>query len=70
MGFADDHLIPLVDHGLGNSASLVDPGDGRALAVDAGRDLRALKAAAQLRGQRVAFVADTGPLFRTKGGAS
>lgn len=59
MGFADDHLIPLVDHGLGNSAYLVDLGDGRALAVDAARDLRALHAAAKQRGLRVAFAADT-----------
>ncbi|MFI0446644.1 rhodanese-like domain-containing protein [Actinomadura sp. 6N118] len=59
MGFADDHLIPLVDEGLGNSAYLVDLGDGRALAVDASRDLRALRAAAQRRGLRVVFAADT-----------
>ncbi|MGW7529640.1 MBL fold metallo-hydrolase [Streptomyces sp. NPDC054783] len=59
MDFADDHLIPLVDAGLGNSAYLVDLGDGRALAVDASRDLRALHAAATRRGLRVAFAADT-----------
>jgi hydroxyacylglutathione hydrolase len=59
MGFADDHLIPLVDEGLGNSAYLVDLGDGRALAVDASRDLRALRAAAQRRGLTVTFAADT-----------
>lgn len=59
MGFADDHLIPLVDEGLGNSAYLVDLGDGRALAVDASRDLRALRAAADRRGLTVAFAADT-----------
>ncbi|WP_256725609.1 rhodanese-like domain-containing protein [Streptomyces sp. IMTB 2501] len=59
MGIADDFLIPLVDEGLGNSAYLVDLGDGRALAVDASRDLRALHAAATRRGLRVAFAADT-----------
>ncbi|WP_282697443.1 MBL fold metallo-hydrolase [Streptomyces sp. CC208A] len=59
MGFADDHLIPLVDEGLGNSAYLVDLGDGRALAVDASRDLRALRAAAGRRGLTVAYAADT-----------
>jgi hydroxyacylglutathione hydrolase len=59
MGFADDHLIPLVDEGLGNSAYLVDLDDGRALAVDAGRDLRALRQAAQRRGLTVAYAADT-----------
>ncbi|MGW7402991.1 MBL fold metallo-hydrolase [Streptomyces sp. NPDC054833] len=59
MGFADDHLIPLVDAGLGNSAYLVDLGDGRALAVDAARDLRTLRKAADRRGLTVAFTADT-----------
>ncbi|WP_149184002.1 MBL fold metallo-hydrolase [Streptomyces sp. TRM49041] len=59
MGFAEDHLVPLVDEGLGNSAYLVDLGDGRALAVDAGRDLRALYAAAERLGLRVAYAADT-----------
>ncbi|MEU8139564.1 MBL fold metallo-hydrolase [Streptodolium elevatio] len=59
MGFADDHLIPLVDEGLGNSAYLVDLGDGRALAVDASRDLRTLRSAAARRGLTVAYAADT-----------
>jgi len=59
MDFATDHLIPLVDIGLGNSAYLVDLGDGRALAVDASRDLRALRAAAATRTLSVAFAADT-----------
>ncbi|WP_262062868.1 MBL fold metallo-hydrolase [Streptomyces sp. STR69] len=59
MGFADDHLIPLVDEGLGNSAYLLDLGDGRALAVDASRDLRALRTAAERRGLSVAYAADT-----------
>jgi glyoxylase-like metal-dependent hydrolase (beta-lactamase superfamily II)/rhodanese-related sulfurtransferase len=59
VGFADDHLIPLVDEGLGNSAYLVDLGDGRALAVDASRDLRALYAATERRGLTVAYAADT-----------
>jgi hydroxyacylglutathione hydrolase len=59
VGFTDDHLIPLVDTGLGNSAYLVDLGDGRALAVDASRDLRALRAAAGRQGLTVAFAADT-----------
>ncbi|MDX3569395.1 MBL fold metallo-hydrolase [Streptomyces sp. ID05-47C] len=59
MGFADDHLIPLVDDGLGNSAYLVDLGDGRALAVDASRDLRALRMAAERRGLSVAYAAET-----------
>ncbi|MFI6010925.1 rhodanese-like domain-containing protein [Streptomyces sp. NPDC051243] len=59
MGFADDHLVPLVDNGLGNSAYLVDLGDGRALAVDAARDLRGLRAEAERRELTVAFAADT-----------
>ena len=59
MSYAGDHLIPLVDEGLGNSAYLADLGDGRALAVDASRDLRALRRAAARRGLRVAFAADT-----------
>jgi hydroxyacylglutathione hydrolase len=44
---------------LGNSAYLVDLGDGRALAVDPPRDLRALRATARRRGLAVAFAADT-----------
>ena len=52
-------VIPLVDEGLGNSAYLVDLGQGRALAVDATRDLRALHEAARRRGLTVAFAADT-----------
>jgi hydroxyacylglutathione hydrolase len=59
VGFADDHLLALLDVGLGNNAYLVDLGDGRALAVDASRDLRTLHAAAQRRGLRVAYAADT-----------
>ena len=59
MSYARDHLIPLVDEGLGNSAYLADLGDGRALAVDAPRDLRPLRQAASRRGLTVAFAADT-----------
>jgi hydroxyacylglutathione hydrolase len=59
VSYARDHLIPLVDEGLGNSAYLADLGDGRALAVDASRDLRALRQAAYRRGLIVAFAADT-----------
>ena len=49
----------LVDAGLGNSAYLVDLGDGRGLAVDASRDLRTLAASADELGLRIAFAADT-----------
>jgi hydroxyacylglutathione hydrolase len=52
-------VSPIVDAGLGNSAYLVDLGDRRGLAIDASRDLRALRAAADQRGLRIAFAADT-----------
>ena len=52
-------IVPLVDEGLGNSAYLVDLGDGRALAVDPSRDLRALAEASRRHGLRVAFAAET-----------
>ncbi|GAA2142467.1 MBL fold metallo-hydrolase [Nocardioides koreensis] len=52
-------VIPLVDEGLGNSAYLLDLGEGRALAVDASRDLRALRVTAGRLGLKVAFAADT-----------
>ena len=55
----DVDVTPLVDEGLGNSAYLVDLGGGGALAVDASRDLRRLRAAAKRRGLRVAYAADT-----------
>lgn len=51
--------IPIVDEGLGNTSYLVDLGDGRALTVDAGRDLRRLRAAAGERGLTVVYAADT-----------
>jgi hydroxyacylglutathione hydrolase len=59
VSYARDHLIPLVDEGLGNSAYLAELGDGRALAVDASRDLRTLRKVASIRGLEVAFAADT-----------
>ncbi len=52
-------LTTFVDEGLGNTAYLVDLGDGRALVVDVSRDLRAVRAAATQRGLRIAYVADT-----------
>jgi hydroxyacylglutathione hydrolase len=52
-------VTPLVDTGLGNTAYLVELGDGRALAVDPSRDLRTLRAAANQRHLRVAYVAET-----------
>ncbi|WP_431425788.1 MBL fold metallo-hydrolase [Actinokineospora sp.] len=55
----DTVVVPLVDEGLGNSAYLVDLGDGRALAVDVSRDLREVHQVARRRGLRIAFAADT-----------
>ena len=52
-------IVPVVDEGLGNSAYLVHLGDGRALAVDVPRDLRAVRAAAARHGLSVAFAAET-----------
>jgi glyoxylase-like metal-dependent hydrolase (beta-lactamase superfamily II)/rhodanese-related sulfurtransferase len=52
-------ITPVIDEGLGNSAYLVDLADGRALAVDASRDLRALRAEAERRDLRIAYAADT-----------
>jgi hydroxyacylglutathione hydrolase len=54
-----DRLIPLVDEGLGNSAYLLDLGDGRALAVDPSLDLRAVDRASATRGLRIAYAAET-----------
>src|SRR5262249_22304383 len=52
-------LVPVVDEGLGNSGYLVDLGDGRALAVDPSRDLRAMHRKLAGHGLRVGFAADT-----------
>ncbi|MGW6932916.1 MBL fold metallo-hydrolase [Lentzea sp. NPDC054927] len=52
-------VLALVDEGLGNSAYLVNLGDGRALVVDVSLDLREVGRAAQRRGLSVAFAADT-----------
>lgn len=52
-------LHSVVAEGLGNSSYLLDLGDGRALAVDVPRDLRAVAAEAQRRGLRIAYAADT-----------
>lgn len=52
-------VIPVVDEGLGNSAYLVDLGDGRALAVDPTRDLRSLRTTADAHRLTVAYVAET-----------
>ena len=52
-------VIPVVDEGLGNSTYLLDLGGGRGLVLDPSRDLRAVRAAAERRGLRIAFAVDT-----------
>jgi hydroxyacylglutathione hydrolase len=59
MTMADELVTVVPDAGLGNASYLVDLGDARALAVDASRDLRALRRKASAQGLRVAFAADT-----------
>jgi glyoxylase-like metal-dependent hydrolase (beta-lactamase superfamily II)/rhodanese-related sulfurtransferase len=56
---SEELVHPVADPGLGNTSYLVDLGDGRALAVDACRDLRALRHEAETRGLQIAFAADT-----------
>src|ERR1044072_8469374 len=50
-------VTTLVHKGLGNNAYLVELADGRALAVDPPRDLRAVRAWADGAGLRIAYVA-------------
>ncbi len=59
MSSAGVSVEALVDAGLGNSAYVVDLGDGRALAVDAARDLRSVRELTARRGLTVAYAADT-----------
>jgi hydroxyacylglutathione hydrolase len=54
-----EQLVSLVDEGLGNSAYLLDLGDGTALAVDPSLDLRAVSREAARRGLRIAYAAET-----------
>lgn len=56
---ASVEVVPIVDDGMGNSAYLVDLGDGRGLAIDVSIDLRAVRVAARRRGLRLAFAAET-----------
>lgn len=55
----DAALHVIEDEGLGNAAYLLELGDGRALAVDASRDLRAVDETADKHGLQVAYAADT-----------
>lgn len=59
MSVGELKVHPLVDEGLGNTAYLVDLADGRALVVDVSRDLRAVRAAAERKGLRIGWAADT-----------
>jgi glyoxylase-like metal-dependent hydrolase (beta-lactamase superfamily II)/rhodanese-related sulfurtransferase len=52
-------VVPLVDEGLGNSAHLVDLGDGGALVVDPARDPRPYLRALHRRGLAPRFVVET-----------
>ncbi|HEY1093630.1 MAG TPA: MBL fold metallo-hydrolase [Glycomyces sp.] len=52
-------LTPLVDTGLGNSAYVLDLGDGGALVVDPSRDLRKVREAIRQQGLRPRFTAET-----------
>lgn len=60
LAVAGTRIVPLVDEGLGNAAYLADLGDGRALALDVSRYLRAVRAAAGRLGLRIAFAPTTG----------
>ena len=51
--------VSIVDDGLGNTTWMVDLGDGRALVVDASRDLRRVHAAARKHSLTLAYAADT-----------
>jgi glyoxylase-like metal-dependent hydrolase (beta-lactamase superfamily II)/rhodanese-related sulfurtransferase len=52
-------VVPIIDAGLGNSAYLVDLGEGRALVVDASIDLRGVRSVAGAGGLTVAYAAET-----------
>lgn len=51
--------VGLVDEGLGNSAYVLDLGDGRGLVVDPSRDLRRVRQEAERAGLSIAYVAET-----------
>lgn len=52
-------VVPLVDEGLGNSAYLVDLGDGQGLVIDPERDPTPYLTAAETRGLQLRFVMET-----------
>ncbi len=58
-----DHLpveiVPIVDHGLGNTSYVIDLGDDRLAVIDPGRHPRPFLAEAGRRGARIAFSIET-----------
>jgi hydroxyacylglutathione hydrolase len=58
-GPATGIVVPIVDHGLGNSAFVVDLGDGGALVVDPERDPRPYLDEIKARGLKPKFVIET-----------
>ena len=59
LGAQGEVVRPIVDEGLGNASWLVDTGDGRALVVDPGRDLRPYLQLAERHGLKLAFSVET-----------
>ncbi|MGC0236722.1 MBL fold metallo-hydrolase [Arthrobacter sp. SD76] len=52
-------VVPVVDKGLGNSAFILDLGDGRALVLDPERDVREVRARTRQLGLEIAYAAET-----------
>ncbi|OXM18380.1 MBL fold metallo-hydrolase [Rhodococcus erythropolis] len=55
----DFTLVPIIDHGLGNSTYLLDLGDDQAMVLDPERDVRQVRAEAERRGLRIAYAVET-----------
>lgn len=62
-------VAPALDEGSGNQAYLVDVGEGRALALDSGLDVRLVDVTAEGRDLSVAFVAEAHLLADFTGGS-
>lgn len=52
-------VVPVVDKGLGNSAYILDLGDGRALVLDPERDVREVRARTRQLGLEIAYAVET-----------
>ena len=59
VSFESDHLIPLVDEGLGNASYLVALGGGRALVLDPSRNPAPYVELAERLNLRIAFAVET-----------